>query len=124
MIFDVNKDLNSLLETIPELNRKVFPIVAENSTTFPFAVYQRTNTDFNTVSKDNNTFIHTFEVSVVTDNYSKGADVANRVFELLNNKTVSSKNIDWITVDNVTESYSDGAFIYLFSIVLTKRIQY
>lgn len=122
MIFDVNKFLNNRLTNHNfkiNIKDRVFPLVAENSTIYPFVVYTRQQTEFNTISKDNLNDISLFDISIVTDKYSDATSISNEVFDLFNNTQNTTFNIDWIQVTNITESYENNAFVFTITVMIT-----
>ena len=73
---------------------KVFPIVAENGTEYPFIVYVRTGVSPSTFTKDGHfEDIVTFQVSVASDSYNESIEVADKVRSLLEIRTVSNGEI-------------------------------
>ena len=91
----------------------VYPLVAENGTKYPFLVYRRNNL-ISSSNKDGY-FEDTVdvEITIVTDKYSKGVEIATEVRKLLEVPEVSFDDmlISETAVTMAAEEYSDNAFI-------------
>lgn len=93
---------------------KVFPIVAENETTFPFVTYVRTGISPATFTKDGRFEDSvTFQVSVCSDSYNESLDVADKVRELLEVGRISSSDLAMIDtyMIGITEMYDSNTYI-------------
>lgn len=119
------KAINKLLSTDnikSVVNNKVYPLIASLNTTFPYIVFQRTSTPYN--SKDNiyqdNVNI---EIIAVSDNYDKSVELAELIRNELEGKrniTVEGFRIASIKLIDSSESYSNDA--YLQSLTFNFRI--
>lgn len=103
---------------------KVFPIVAENETEFPFVVYTRTGVSPSNATKDG--FPEdkvTFQVSVCSNSYNESLDVADKVRELLEIKTIASDELAMIEtyMTGITEAYDSNTYIQQMQ--FTTRVQ-
>lgn len=119
------KAINKLLSTDnikSVVNNKVYPLIAPLNTNFPYIVFQRTSTPYN--SKDNvyqdNVNV---EIIAVSDNYDKSVKLA----ELIRNELEEKRNINVeefritsIKLVDTSESYSNDA--YLQSLTFNFRI--
>ena len=105
-------------------NNKVFPIVAENETKFPFVTYTRTGVSPAKQTKDGRVEdIVTFQVSVCSDSYNESLDVADKVRELLEIKLMSSDELAMIEtyMTGITELYDSNTYIQQMQ--FTTRVQ-
>lgn len=67
------------LNTIEETSTRCYPIIAENSTTFPFIVYTRDSLTSGTLTKDGNTEVAQVSVKIITVGYREGINIAQQV---------------------------------------------
>ncbi len=118
MSLQVGKVIFDILSNDPQVtqrvNSKIFPLVAENNTTFPFIVYKRTGIEPQT-SKDR--MIHREETNVdviiISDTYNDSIEVADLVKTALTGKNgvfsgISVKDIEFI---DASEDFQDETFI-------------
>ena len=118
MSLQVGKVIFDILSNDPQVtqrvNNKIFPLVAENNTTFPFIVYKRTGIEPQT-SKDR--MIHREETNVdviiISDTYNDSIEVADLVKTALTGKNgvfsgISVKDIEFI---DASEDFQDETFI-------------
>ena len=93
---------------------RVFPIVAENDTQFPFIVYSRTNAYPQTGTKDgyDGDFI-SFQISILSDTYMQGCEIADKVRDLFENCIIS--NSEWkiynIRMTSANESFDSDTYL-------------
>lgn len=109
----VNKYIYNLLsndDIIKDyVDNKLFPLVAEESTTFPFIIYRKTNiqTDY---TKDGKAFdVVDFSITVIANDYITTVDICERIREIIELKRNSYFRL--IHLSNVTEDYIDNAYI-------------
>lgn len=103
---------------------KIFPIVAENETKFPFITYVRTGISPATQTKDGRIEdTVTFQVSVCSDSYNESLDIADKVRELLEIKLISSTDLSMIEtyMTGITEIYDSST--YMQQMQFTTRVQ-
>lgn len=96
------------------LGDKIFPLVADNNTTFPFIVYKRTNVIVDDVTKDGfNEDTVSFEVIVVTNNHEESLNLANEVRKELEKKRIlhPSMILHNCMLAGVSEEYSSDSFV-------------
>lgn len=87
---------------------KVYPIVAPASTTFPFIVYTRVNSFVENLTKDG--WLNdncSFQITIVSDNYGQGAELADEVRELFENCRLSTNEL---TVSNIRMTSASESF--------------
>lgn len=115
MILQAGKTIFQELKGL--VNNKVFPLVAENSTTFPFIVYSRTQLSTQSLTKDLKAYTYYYDVNVVSDKYSDALDVAEEVIIKLNNKIIDGMLFE---LQNASEEYNEG-FIQTLSFQITNN---
>lgn len=119
------KAINKLLSTDnikSVVSNKVYPLIASLNTTFPYIVFQRTSTPYD--SKDNvyQDSIN-IEIIAVSDNYDKSLELAELIRNELEGKrniTIEEFRISSIKLVDSSESYSNDA--YLQSLTFNFRI--
>ena len=112
---NIGKVIYSLLHTIQVDNKpfdRIYPLIAENGTNFPFIIYSRDNI-IPKLSKDG---CYEDEVSitvkVVSSTYYGGLDLAQQVREKLTFYDLKSNNmIITSELDNATESYEENSYV-------------
>lgn len=118
--FKVGKDLTAILladSTVHNLvGDKVFPLVANAGTTFPFIVYRRNNyRPFS--NKDYTDEAADIEIAILSDNYIDSVHVADAVGNALNEK--ETETIDEIEITNASEEYNSDTYIQKINIRIT-----
>lgn len=91
----------------------VYPLVADNDAKFPFLVYKRMNLTSNGCKDGYYEDKATVEITVVTDTYYKGIDIARQVRDLLEKQTVyyNGMKLNNSYLSFATEEYINNAFI-------------
>jgi hypothetical protein len=95
------------------VGNKIFPIVVESGTKYPFIVFTRSSID-TSFSKDGIIKdIVKVEINCVTATYLDGCIIANEVRNLLDCSTYKTEElfISQIRLSNVVEAYQDDAYI-------------
>ena len=91
------------------VSNKIYPLVAEESTTFPFVIFRKNNVNTE-YSKDGSVRDSvSFSVTAIAVDYITTIDIAERVRELLENKR--NNYFNRITLESVTEDYMDNAYV-------------
>lgn len=109
----VNKHIYSLLkedESLRELvGEKIYPIVAEETVTYPFVIFTKESVNGN-YTKDLLLFdTAIISVAIAANNYFETVNIAERVRAILENH-IDSYFYN-ILLDNVTEEYLEDAFV-------------
>lgn len=117
----VGKVIFSLLNGNSDLtafvNNKIYPIIVEKETTFPFIVYKRSNVipdytkDFH--FKDN----VIIDIICVSTNYAESIEIAGIVRNILEDKRYD--DIQSIKLEFADEDYTDDAYVQTLSFNLT-----
>ena len=96
------------------VHNKIYPLIADTCTTFPFIVYRRTGIEPSD-SKDRfiyseNTYV---EVVIASDKYNESIEIADLVKDALQGKkgNYSGINIHDIRMTNADEDYIEDTFI-------------
>ncbi|MBC5645021.1 DUF3168 domain-containing protein [Parabacteroides sp. BX2] len=117
----VGKVIFSLLNGNSDLtafvNNKIYPIIVEKETTFPFIVYKRNNIipdytkDFH--FKDN----VIIDIICVSTNYAESIEIAGIIRNILEDKRYD--DIQSIKLESADEDYTDDAYVQTLSFNLT-----
>lgn len=110
--FKVGKEVISILTNDTNVTKlignKVFPIVANEGTTFPFAVYRRTSyRPENT--KDGTGEIVSIEINLLSQKYEEAVNLADVVATALDRKETDL--IEDIQITNISEDYIEDTFV-------------
>lgn len=101
------------LTTIEQTGTRCYPLIAENSTNFPFIIYKRDGLERDSLTKDGYGDDNvTVTITVVAESYKESIDIAQQVRQLL---TVNSYNYNMMKItSNLTaayESFEDNSYI-------------
>ena len=118
MSLQVGKAIYNILSNdakiIDSVEHKIYPLIADTGTTFPFIVYRRTGIEPSD-SKDRfiyseNTYV---EVVIASDKYNESIEIADLVKDALQGKkgNYSGINIHDIRMTNADEDYVEDTFI-------------
>lgn len=118
---EVGKKIYSLLNDDSRLttlvDNKIYPIIVEKETNYPFIVYKRSNIipdytkDFHL--KDN----VIIDIICVSNDYANGIEIAEIVRDILEDKRTN--DIQSIRLESADEDYIDDAFVQTLSFNLT-----
>lgn len=116
--FDIGKELTAIIlqndEITALINDKLFPLVANAGTTFPFIVYRRSSFSPRG-NKDELSEVVGVELAIISNTYSTSVNLANLVADTL--LDVSDNDvIDYIKIVNMWEDFSEDTFIQKISI--------
>ena len=90
------------------VDTKVFPLIANAGTTFPFLVYRRSS--YSPMSnKDTLNETVYMEIAIITTNYEQSVTIANDVADALIN--YESDTIEEIKVTNISEEFISDSFV-------------
>ncbi len=101
-------------ETLNNLvKNQVFPLIAEENTTFPFIVYRRNSIRKASTKDYVNDEIASVDVVVASDKYSKSVEIAERVRFVLERGEYEGENfsVDNISLSNASEQYMQNTYI-------------
>ena len=102
----------------PKLNSvcAAYPLVAENTTKFPFIIYRTT------ISRPENTkdgiydWIFNIQVNVVSDKYDPVCDLCSEVVD----KLLELEEILDINIESISEDYLEDAYVKEINIIIKK----
>ena len=95
---------------------KTYPLVAENSTTFPFIIYRTTATRPENTKDGIYDWVYNIQVNVVNDKYDPVCDLCDRVLE----KLLELDEVLDINIESVGEDYIDDAYVKEINIIIKK----
>lgn len=100
---------------------KVFPLVAEQTTTFPFIVYWRDNVVSESCKDGMHEDTVTFTVVAVTDNYPLSLEIANDIRMNLESMKIVARDmvITNCKVTGIEESFQENAYVQTLSFECT-----
>lgn len=108
----INKHIYKLLNEDEELNKiishKCYPIVAEESTTFPFVIFKRSNVIAEYTKDGNVQDTVDINIAVAAVNYNQTVAIAERIREILELRRNSYFNN--IILTSVFEDYVNETF--------------
>lgn len=110
----VIKDILCQDDTLNNLVKyQVFPLIAEENTTFPFIVYRRNSIRKASTKDYVNDEIASVDVVVASDKYSQSVEIAERVRFILERGEYEGENfsVDNITLSNASEQYMKNTYI-------------
>ena len=93
---------------------KVFPLVADEGTTFPFVVYKRSGLEpSDTKDRYNFSELATLDIIVAANTYEESISLAERIKDILEHSrgAYNGINIGGITLDDADEDYLEDTFI-------------
>ncbi len=109
------------LTTIEQTGTRCYPLIAENSTNFPFIIYKRDSLERESLTKDGygSDYVNV-TITVVAESYKESLDIAQQVRQLL---TVNSYNYNMMKItSNLTaayESYEDNSYIQTLTFTMS-----
>lgn len=109
---NIGKAIYTILQTSIDIDKKIYPLIADEGTTFPFIIYKRTGLTPES-TKDNTNENVSVEINIASSNYSESVDLAIKVRKALEHKkgTYSDIAIEDIVIDDATEDYIEDTFI-------------
>jgi hypothetical protein len=106
-----------------QVGKRIFPIIADQTTNFPFITFERENITTDSQTKDYyRQDIVSFSINVVTQGYLEGLEIADIVRSCLEKKKLPNTynlNITNCKVYSVSEDYIDDAYVQRISFECT-----
>lgn len=102
---------NVILSSIAVKNAvdtKVFPLIANAGTTFPFIVYRRSSYSPKSDKDVLNETVY-IEIAIICNNYEQSVSIANDVADVL--LAYESDTIEEIKVTNISEEFISNSFV-------------
>lgn len=91
-----------------------FPLVAENSTTFPFAIYRTTATRPEITKDGICDWVYDVQINVVADKYDTVCDLCNRMLD----KVLELEEVMDINISEVGEYFEEDAYVKEIHIII------
>lgn len=120
----VGKVIKYLLENglkTTNIKNKIYPLVADESTTYPFIVYRRNSINEES-NKDYSSDSVIIQVLVITNTYQEGVHIAEDVRKALVHKkgNIQSISVEDVILQDGSEEFIDNAFVQnlTFKIIL------
>lgn len=119
----IGKEIFSILNGSDELTNivgnKIYPIMVEKETSYPFIVYKRTN-----IIPDYTKDFHfkdsvLLDIICVSNDYSESIEIASIVRNLLEDKRFGLQGIESIKLESADEDFIDDAYIQTISFNIT-----
>lgn len=122
---EIGKAICNILLADEEVNtilgNKIFPLIANNSTTFPFAVYRRASVDI-TGTKDlyNLEEVAAVEIAIAAETYPESIEAVKKIHDALINKKGMFEGIDIkeIKIGDALEEYIDDAYVQTLKVTI------
>ena len=90
------------------VDTKVFPLIANAGTTFPFIVYRRSSYSPKSDKDVLNETVY-IEIAIICNNYEQSVSIANDVADVL--LAYESDTIEEIKVSNISEEFISNSFV-------------
>ena len=104
------------------VNGRVFPLIAEQTTSFPFIIYWRTSIQSSNYTKDGfNEDSVEFSVVAVSENYTQSLLIANRIRKVLEVRKISGEDIlvTDVKMVGIDETWNDNSYIQTLNFTCT-----
>jgi hypothetical protein len=112
----INVNIGSLIYGKLHSVASTYPLVAENTTKFPFIIY-KTNATRPELSKDGiYDWIYTVQVNVVDDKYDTVCDLCNQALD----KLMELEEVLDINITDISEDFIDDAYVKTILIQIKK----
>ncbi|PIK16936.1 DUF3168 domain-containing protein [Prevotella intermedia] len=94
------------------VGNKIYPLIADATTTYPFIMYRRTGL----IPENNKDYTNESvlcEVFVIADNYKESVELAELVRKALEHKSglISGIDVEDIILEDCSEEYIDNSFL-------------
>ena len=112
----VNINIGLLLNGKLQSVASTYPLVAENSTKFPFIIYRTTATRPETSKDGIFDWIYNVQVNIVSNKYNNVCDLCNQALD----KLLELEEVLDINIEEVSEDYIDDAYVKEIHIIIKK----
>lgn len=120
----IGKAIKSLLVSglsKTDVKNKIYPLIADEGTTFPFIIYRR-NSITPESDKDYTNDSAYIQIMIAANNYAESVDLAEKVRTSLihKNGTIQTIPVEEITLEDGSEEFIDNTFVQnlIFKITL------
>lgn len=93
-----------------------YPLVAENTTKFPFIIYRATQSRPETTKDGIYDWIFNIQVNVVSDKYDTVCDLCSTAVD----KLLELEEVLDINIESISEDFSEDAYIKEINIIIKK----
>ena len=93
-----------------------YPLVAENTTKFPFIIYRTTATRPETTKDGIYDWVYNIQVNVVSDKYDTVCDLCNQMID----KLLELEMVLDINIESVSEDFQEDAYIKEIQIIIKR----
>lgn len=93
-----------------------YPIVAENTTKFPFIIYRTTTSRPQTTKDGIYEWVYNIQVDVVNDKYDRVCELCDEVVENL----LELDGVLDINIESISEDFIDNAYVKEIQIIIKK----
>ena len=93
-----------------------YPLVAENTTKFPFIIYRTSQSRPENTKDGIYDWIYTIQVNVVSEKYDTVCDLCIRVVD----KLLELEEVCDINIESISEDFSEDAYIKEIIIIIKK----
>ncbi len=102
------------------VKNKIYPLIADETTTFPFIIYRR-NSISPESDKDQTNDSATFQIMIAANNYAESVDLAEKVRTALVHKsgTIQTIPVEDITLVDGSEEFIDNTFVQNLTLKIT-----
>lgn len=111
----IGKSIKSLLVSglsKTDVKNKIYPLIADEGTTFPFIIYRR-NSITPESDKDYTNDSAYIQIMIAANNYAESVDLAEKVRTSLihKNGTIQTIPVEDITLEDGSEEFIDNTFV-------------
>lgn len=109
-------------QLVTKLGTRVYPIVAEVNTDFPFVTYSRQNVYPMNASKDGwFSDSISFNITVCSGSYEEACEIADLIRDCFENKVISNTNLEIrnIHLTQAAESWSENTYVQSLTFTCT-----
>lgn len=111
----IGKAIKSLLVSVlskTDVKNKIYPLIADEGTTFPFIIYRR-NSITPESDKDYTNDSAYIQIMIAANNYAESVDLAEKVRTSLihKNGTIQTIPVEDITLEDGSEEFIDNTFV-------------
>lgn len=86
-----------------------YPLIAEQSTEYPFIIYRSSSTAPNTVKDGIYEWEHSVEISIVDEEYDTCCDILESVCNRL--LAMEGSEVDEVILDSISEDFIENAYV-------------
>ena len=116
---DIRKKLLENPNITKELDSKIFPIVADDGTTFPFVLIKKNGVSVNYSKCGITNDVVNITIEVVDPNYSKAIKIAEEIRKTIERKKF--ENVANCILTNVTEEYISDTYVVTMYMAITTQ---